>query len=264
MKEKKKKRRKSNKIITNLALLCCVVVFLVSTWKLVGYLTEYKKGEQIYIKIAKHVTVPKLKKNKKGEKVMETPEIDWDALEEMNGDFTAWIYIDGTAIQYPVTLGQDNEYYLTHTFNKKKNNCGSIFMDVANARDFTSYNTILYGHNMKTGKMFGSLKFYKDPDYRKNHPDIYLITRDRIRKYKIFSAYETIDTSDVYQLEFASDEEQKDYIEMCKENSLYDTGVSIKKSDFMITLSTCTSDTEEGRFVVQGVLVSDKEIKNEP
>lgn len=259
----KKKHRKSNKIITNLALICCIVVFLFSTWKLVGYLTEYKKGEQIYIKIAEHVTVPKLKKNKKGEKVMETPEINWDALEEMNGDIAAWIYIDGTSIQYPVTLGQNNEYYLTHTFDKKTNKCGSIFMDVGCQGDFSSDNTILYGHNMKTGKMFGSLKFYKDPDYRKDHPDIYLITRDHIRKYKIFAAYETVDTSDVYQLEFASPEDKKDYIEMCKKNSLYDTGVDTEKGEFVLTLSTCTSATEEGRFVVQGVLVSDKEIDNE-
>lgn len=259
----KKKRRESSKIITNLALLCCVVVFLISTWKLVGYLTEYKKGEQIYIKIAEHVTVPKLKKNKKGEKVMETPEIDWDALEEMNEDITAWLYIDGTSIQYPVVLGQDNAYYLTHTFDKKNNKCGSIFMDAACQRDFTSDNTILYGHNMKTGKMFGSLKFYKDPEYQQDHPDIYLITRDHIRRYQIFSVFETVDTSEVYQLEFASDEEKEDYIDMCKKNSLYDTGAEAETGQALLTLSTCTSVTEEGRFVVQGVLVSNKEINNE-
>lgn len=251
-------------MITNLALICCVVVFLISTWKLVGYLTEYKKGEQIYIKIAEHVTVPQLKKNKKGEKNMENPDIDWEALEKMNSDIAAWLYIDGTAIQYPITVGQDNEYYLTHTFDKKKNSCGSIFMDRNNQADFTSYNTILYGHNMKNGKMFGSLRFYRDQDYWKDHPDIFIITRDHIRKYKIFAAYETTDSSEVYQLEFSSQEDEKDYIEMCKKNSLYDTGVKTEKGEAMLTLSTCTSATEEGRFVVQGILVSDKEIDNEP
>lgn len=261
-----KSRRKSGRgkrILTNLILICCAAVFLVSTWKLVGYLTEYKEGEQVYIKIAEHVTVPEVHKNKKGEKVVEAPVVDWEGLEQINSDIVAWIYIDGTSIQYPVTKGTDNEYYLHYTFEKEKNNCGSIFMDVNNQKDFTSDNTILYGHNMKTGKMFGSLKFYKDPDYYKDHPEIFLVTKDRILKYHIFSVYETEDTSDCYTMEFATEEDRQNYVDTCITNSLYDTGIEVGEEERLLTLSTCTSQTEEGRFVVQAKLVSDEEIKNE-
>lgn len=259
----KNRKKKVKKYLTNAMLLCCVAVFLFSTWKLVGYLTEYKKGEEIYLDLSQHVTVPALQKDKTGEKSMERPEVDWDALSNMNEDIVAWLYIDGTSVQYPVVKGTDNEYYLTHTSDKKKNSCGSIFMDMDNEGNFTSQNTILYGHNMKTGKMFGSLKFYRDADYWEAHPDIFVITRDCICQYKIFTAYETVASGDVYQLGFSSEDSFKEYIDMCKNNSIYDTGVKTGKAERLLTLSTCTSHTEEGRFIVQALLVSEKEIENE-
>lgn len=261
MKERKKKG-KVKRILTNLILLCCIGVFVISTIKLVGYLTEYKRGEQIYIEVAKHVTVPEAKKNKKGERVVQAPVVDWEALEAINPDLVAWIYIEGTSIQYPVVQSEEgNQYYLDYAFEGQKNNCGSIFMDAGNQKDFTSENTILYGHNMKTGKMFGSLKYYEDPDYCEDHPDIWIVTKEKNQKYKIFSVYKTESDSDVYALDFSSEESKQNYVDICKSNSLYDTGIKVKGKHKILTLSTCTSDEEE-RFVVQAKLVYDKEIKD--
>lgn len=259
----KKKRGTGKWWITNLILLVCVVVFLVSICKLIGYLTEYKKGEQSYEEMAQHVTVPEVTKNKKGEEVVKAPVVDWESLEEVNPDLVAWIYVDGTDIQYPVVQGTDNDHYLHYTFDGKKNSCGTIFMDMGNKADFTSDNTILYGHNMKTGKMFGSLNFYEDEDYLEEHPDIWIVTKDRALKYKIFSVYETDASSDAYTLEFGSEDSKQTYLDNSKANSMYDTGVKVETKHQLLTLSTCTSVTEDGRFLVQAKLVSDEEIKNE-
>lgn len=260
---KKKKGGRVKLILTNLLLVCCVVVFAISIWKLVGYLTEYNRGEESYTKLMQHVTVPEVKKNKKGEKVIEAPTVDWEELQKVNDDLVGWIYISGTDVQYPVVQGDNNEHYLSYTFEGKKNNCGSIFMDVENQADYSSENTILYGHNMKTGKMFGSLSFYKDKKYWKEHPIIWVVTKDKAFKYEIFSVYETESTSDVYQTEFSSEDEKQAYVESCKNNSLYDTGIEIETTHQILTLSTCTSVTEEGRFIVQAKLVAEEEIENE-
>lgn len=257
----KKKRNKGKQWLSNIILLCCVGVFVFSTWKLTGYLTEYKEGEEVYEEVAQYVTVPE--PDKKDPEKEYPPKVQWDKLYDRNSDLVAWIHIENTMIQYPVVQCEDNEYYLNNTFDGSDNNCGCIFMDAGNEPDFTSDNTILHGHNMKTGTMFGSLQYYNDEEYWEEHPYIWIITKDRAMKYEIFATYRTSVTGSVYTLEFGSEADFEAYIEDCKKNSIYDTGVEVTTKDRLLTLSTCTSDTEEGRRVVQAKLVYDEEIKDE-
>lgn len=257
----KKKYSKGKRLLTNIVLVCCVVVFAFSTWKLVGYLNEYKKGEQIYENMAQYVTVPEA--DKKAPEKKHPPVVQWDELSGINLDLVGWISIEDTVIQYPVVQGEDNERYLQYTFDGKKNSCGCIFMDVENEPNFTSDNTILHGHNMKTGAMFGTLQYYEDEKYWEDHPYIWIITKDRTLKYEIFATYQTTVKDSVYTLEFGSEENFQTYLDQCKNESIYDTGVDVTPEDRLLTLSTCTSDTEEGRRVVQAKLIYDEEIKNE-
>ena len=172
-------------------------------------------------------------------------------MKAINPDIIAWICIDGTVINYPVVQGSDNEYYLHRTFENQSNFSGAIFLDAKNQSDFSSDNSIVYGHNLKTGKMFGSLKYYEDKEYWKDHPYIWIITEEESIKYHIFASYRTSVNDFVYVLEFGTEEEFADYLTKCQKASYYDTGIEIGTDDSLLTLSTCTSDSEDGRRVVQ-------------
>ena len=176
--------------------------------------------------------------------------IDFEALWEINEDVVAWIRIPDTRIDYPVLQGSDDAYYLNHTFRDKVNSAGSIFMETLNRPDFMDYHTIIYGHNMKNGSMFGGLSSYRSPTYLVAHPYIYIDVEGGLLQYEIFSCYETTADSDSYTIGFAPDEVYADYLETIQGRSLYDTGVSVGIEDQVLTLSTCTKSGKEHRFVV--------------
>ena len=100
--------------------------------------------------------------------------IDFAELRKINEDIVAWIQIPGIDVDYPVVHGEDNEYYLHHTFQKEANKAGSIFLPYRNRADFTEQRVIIYGHNMKDGSMFGNLKKYQDNAFRKESGTAYL------------------------------------------------------------------------------------------
>ena len=88
------------------------------------------------------------------------PEVDFEELQKMNSDVIGWIEVEAIPeISYPIVRGEDNDYYLHRTFKKANNSAGSIFVDYRNGQYFGDCNTIVYGHNMKNGSMFGKLKW---------------------------------------------------------------------------------------------------------
>lgn len=254
-----KKTNQKGKIASNLLLLVCMIVFCLSAYQLIRYLTEAKKGEQEYSELSSAVTfkTPSGKDKKKEN----PPEVDFDALEKINPDVVGWIMIEGTVIDYPIVQGEDNKIYLGETFYHQQNQTGAIFLDVNNRKDFSSDNSILYGHNLKTGKMFGSLKFYEDKEYWEDHPYIWIITKEKSMKYHIFTSYRTKITDAVYTLDFADKEEYDVYLKRCAESGYYDTGVKVGSDNTILTLSTCVSQSEDGRRVVQAIKVYEEENK---
>lgn len=259
-----KKKKRIAGLLSNLLLLICILVFCFSAYKLVGYLTEYKRGEQEYSEISSAATMAtEVVAKKETEKKEHPPKVDFGKLQEINPDIVGWIVIEDTVINYPVVQGTDNEYYLHKTFKKKDNMGGTIFLDAENQAGFTSDNSILYGHNLKTGKMFGSLRYYEDKEYWKDHPYIWILTKDKSIKYQIF-AFSNINTTDsIYTLEFGSRNEFSEYLKHCIEASYYDTGIEVGPDDYILTLSTCTSDTEDGRRVVQAKKIYEEVNDNE-
>ena len=255
--------------VLNAALVLCFGVFLFSGWKLVTSLIEYRKGEQTYESILQDVIISSGGVESSGDDIQNEvfesealPVLDWAKLKNMNSDFIGWLYIPDTSIHYPIVYTTDNEYYLTHTFDKSQNACGSIFMEQANKADFSSDNTILHGHNMKNGTMFGLLRKYEDKAYWQAHPYIWIIKENTAAKYEIFSVGITDAASKVYTIEFGSEDSFQNYIvARTKLGAIYETGVNVTTNDKLLTLSTCTSDTETGRRVVQAKLVSEKVIR---
>ena len=158
-------------------------------------------------------------------------------------------------ISYPIAQGDDNEFYLHHTYKKESIFAGSIFVDCKNSKDFSDQNTIVYGHNMKNGSMFGTLKNYKLQETVDKSPYFWIITKKDAYKYKIFSIYTANVDGDTYTLIKGPGKETVEYANNMKAKSNIDMGeFDFKETDKIVTLSTCTGDTAT-RFVVQGVRV---------
>ena len=178
------------------------------------------------------------------------PEVDWESLKAINPDIIAWLQIEGTEISYPVMKGTDNEYYLHHTFEGNYNAAGSIFIEYTNSSDFQDCNTIIYGHNMRNGSMFGLLRKYFQSQDSLPGRYIWICTPEKNYRYEIFSSHVVDAAGEVYTLFSAPDQQFQQYLDSMKAQSLVDFGVDVTKEDKVITLSTCTGN-DATRFVVQ-------------
>lgn len=181
-------------------------------------------------------------------------EINLEALKEINSDVIGWIVIPHTEISYPIVQGEDNSYYLKHTWDKENNNVGAIFMEARNSAELNDFNTIVYGHRMRDNSMFGRLKYYVDQEYWKQHPQIYVIDESGGHKYDIFAAYEVTVEDGVFDINFESEEEKQKYINECLEKSVINTKIVPEVKDEILTLSTCTANGKTNRWIVQGVI----------
>lgn len=179
--------------------------------------------------------------------------IDFASLSEVNEDIVGWLKISALDISYPVVQGEDNDYYLHRTFEGVENFAGCIFLNCDNADDFTDQNTIVYGHNMKDGSMFGKLKKFQEEEIFKKSKYFWMFTPDKIYQYRIFSAAIVNKTGLTYQIMFEDNEFDK-WITSAYENSVVENNdVEFTRDDRVMTLSTCTGN-DATRFVVLGKL----------
>lgn len=174
-----------------------------------------------------------------------------------NKKLIGWIQIDDTMINYPVMQTVNNEYYLDHNFNQEEDKNGCIFMDYQCDVVKGCDNIILYGHHMKSGKMFGTLNKYSQKSYYDEHPTILFDTIYEKGEYQIMYVFRSkvYSEEDVnfkyYQfINAGSEKEFNSYINEMKALSLYDTDVTAAYGDKLLTLSTCDYQENKGRFVV--------------
>ena len=179
--------------------------------------------------------------------------MDFTALREVNPDVLGWILIPGTAVSYPMVQGEDNQYYLNHTWKKWNSVVGSIFLECNNSADLSDFNTLVYGHRMNNGSMFASLKNYKRQSYWEAHPCVYLTDDSGSHKYEIFAAYEVSTQGETYRLGFSGDEAKQSFLDYCQDLSVISTGITPTVYDRVLTLSTCTGNGHATRWVVQAV-----------
>ena len=185
-------------------------------------------------------------------------QIDYDALQHTNTDFACVLYIPVLDLKYPVVYSSDNMDYLHQTFEGKRNFAGSLFYDSMSPHDFRAKNTFIFGHNMKNGSMFGTLKkLEKEPGLCASNPYIYIYTEKHVRKYRIFSYYETIDSSATYD-DFEGGEGYDQYVKRCLSKStlpIDEHTIDFTKRPALITLSTCIGRSGGNqRFVVHAAL----------
>lgn len=181
--------------------------------------------------------------------------IDFDALRAVNEDIIGWIYMPNTRIDYPLVIGEDNDYYISHNANKESDRAGAIFLDEQNSPDFSDQNTIIYGHRMNSGAMFADLHKYQDEAFFRENDIIYLYLPDgTVSEYRIFSAYVVNEVDETYTIGFASEDDYASYLEKMKGRSGVETDIELSPQDRIITLSTCVKGQDTDRYVVQAVL----------
>ena len=172
-----------------------------------------------------------------------------------NEDIIGYLTVDGTNIKYPIAHkpeDETNSYYLSHSLDKNENFAGSIFMDYQCKSDFSSYNTVIYGHNMKDSSMFHDLRYFRDKSFFNEHRYIQVITEKGSIDYIIFSCYQTSIYFNYIKAVFESRDEFGGLLEMMVKKSMYTTGIEVTQYDDIITLSTCTSTPDNLRFVIHG------------
>ena len=180
--------------------------------------------------------------------------VDFAELQKINPDVIGWIRVGAVNISYPVARGKDNDYYLHRTFKKVDNFAGCIFENCNNSPYFTDQNTVIYGHNMKNGTMFGQLKKFGEQETLDKNPYFWIFTKDYIYQYRIFSSSVVNKIGDPYIIRFSEADFEK-FIEKSIASSEIDCGdVTVTTKDRIVTLSTCTGN-DATRRILQGVLV---------
>ena len=182
-------------------------------------------------------------------------ELDLTPMQEKNADVLGWIHIADGAISYPLMRSYDNYDYLYLTWEKRFSNAGSVFLECKNNRDLQDFNTIIYGHHMYDGSVFSQLVNYREEAYLQEHPCIYIVTGEELRRYEIFSVYETPLSSDSYRLYYPDDGVKQTALDYFVGSSQYQTGIVPTVDDYILTLSTCVGNsTYNTRWVVQAKL----------
>lgn len=183
----------------------------------------------------------------------------FDNLLKKNDNTVGWIQVNNTKINYPVVQADTNSYYLNRDYFKKKNSMGWIFMDYRNSIETLDKNTIIYGHNIKQGIMFGTIKNMMNKSWYSNasNQTITFNTLNKNMKWQIFSLYQINETEDYLKTEFESDEDYMNFLNMLKGRSKNNFNVELTPNSKILTLSTCFSHST--RHVVHAVLIEETE-----
>lgn len=223
--------------------------------------TAEKVGDIKPIELEEAEERKELKSNENREDFPEM-EVDFKALREKNPDTVGWLYVGSCGISYPIVQGEDNDYYMNHTFEGTVNSSGAIIMDYRDDKYLKDWNTFIYGHNMKNGSMFGSLKkLLNDETLYDSDPYIYVYLPGYIYRYKIFSYYKDKPDSKMY---WTADtlQEYRQYIRDALSLSVRDLGVETSEENNMVTLVTCSgSGAGKMRFFVHGEFIDRYKIK---
>ncbi len=169
--------------------------------------------------------------------------VDFSALANDYPGAVAWIRMDDLeTIDYPVMQGKDNDFYLHNDPKGNSSVDGSIFLDYRNNAVNTDMHSIVYGHNMRDGSMFGTLKSYTDQDfYKKGTGKFTVFTPTGTYRYQIFAINIVDPTDDTFLVGFNDTKAFGTFVDQLKADSMYDTGVSATGYDQIVTLSTCSS-----------------------
>ena len=262
--QSQKKSGKNGRLLV-IEIICAVILFYAAFLLYLIFQDYHIAAEEYEILSEQAVSVidsqemDEKQEDPKEESILDQPydyevpsyEVNLKSLKEQNEDTVGWIILPDSKISYPIVKSRDNEDYLTKTFEGQTANSGAIFMDMNCQGDFTSQNTIIYGHNMKNGSMFRALNNLTDKEYFWRHHIFCIDTGNGFKNYEIISCYET-DTTDLssWQIGFESSAAYEQWLQNIVKRCNYDCAdYDVTKNT--ITLSTCRGKSGgPGRFIV--------------
>lgn len=252
------KIKKGNLLIGFIQVIS-IIIIIISLYYIYLWYIDNKKTENILNEIYENANVSSDNISVDNDLKIEVENIDFNKLINKNPDTIGWIKVLGTDINYPVVQTNNNDFYLTHSFDKSYNKAGWIFADYINKNlknNELDKNTIIYGHNRQNNSMFGTLSNVFKEEWLSNKENHYInfSTLNNNMVWKVFSTY-TIEKEEYYiQSNFSSDEEYISFLNTIKNRSTYKYDVNISKEDKILTLSTCTN-VGKGRTVLHAKLI---------
>ena len=226
--------------------------------------SEYREGADSYSALEAYIKEPqtepmpeesKPEQDEMSENAIAWPVVDFAALESINSDRVAWIRIDGTEINYPVVQGHDNNFYLKHLFDGEWNGAGCIFLDSRVNPELSDRHSVLYGHHMKNGTMFSDIAKYKDQTFYENHTTGMILTPTENYQIEFFAGYVVgADDETAWKVTFATEDEYADWLNETVGRSWFRSEVIPTVKDRVITLTTCSYEFNNARFVLVGRL----------
>ena len=241
------KPRNKKIVVLSIIRMIFFIALVVSIIYIIKWYIDSKQNKMLEEKVSEVIVI------ETEESLDEEYKIDFEKLKEINNQIVAYLKVNGTSIEYAVVQAKDNNYYLRRNLDKKYNIGGSIFMDYKNKLDGTDKNIVIYGHNIKDGSMFGTLKNVLEEEWynNRNNHIITLVTENKTYKYQVFSVYEIENEEYYINTEFENNE-FKEFINTLKARSITNFNVEVTEEDNILTLSTC-GDNNKYRVVLHAV-----------
>ena len=270
MKRRKIKIKWKN-IILILIIITSIITLLISIFNIIKWKIDSNKTNYEITNIQENINVEEIQDTENTEiiePIIEVPKenpywdyinmnminVDFNSLKRTNPDVVGWLKVNGTNINYPFVQSSDNDYYLTHSFNKSYNGAGWVFLDYRN-NGTNNKNTIIYAHGRSNKTMFGTLKNVLNNGWLNNTNNyvIKISTETENSLWQIFSVYRIPTTSDYLQTNFNDETEYQNFLDMIKDRSSHNFDTNVVSTDNILTLSTCYNNSD--KMVVHAKLI---------
>lgn len=233
----------ADKILNVIVYLCLIIVFLFCLYALFDTIKVYLR--------ASNDSISSLKPND------EDPIESLNSLKQINEDVCGWITIDDTNIDYPIVIGENNAEYLNKDVYGNYAISGSIYLDYRNARDFSDIYSVVFGHHMDGGAMFGDIRKFTDKTFFDTHTTGTLYTEKGAYKLQVFALVHTDAYNKyVYGINKNDFSRKDELISFIRENAINYRELNINSEERVVGLSTCSSATTNGREILYVKIVN--------
>ncbi|MDD7267331.1 MAG: class B sortase [Lachnospiraceae bacterium] len=273
--KKKKKKKGFGYWLSTVVLIAAIGGFVYSGANLALIYLRYQASQKEYKSLEKYVSGENtenktINSTNRAQVQAERDEeskktvVNYDSLKEINGDYQFWLKYPGLDLSYPVVHTADNEYYLNYTFEKQSNVAGAVFLEAANKPDLSDLHSIIYGHKMNIRYMFTALLDLRKPETALNNPFFYIYTKDKVKKYHVFSSFvadAAVGVGTDYDISMNAEQDTaalQAYAARCAAKSEVDYGTDLSDLKQMVSLSTCIEYGDwDHRFIVMAKLVEE-------